>query len=152
VISHALNPYSHSSSPSASARMAAVRRRNTQPELALRLALREQGVSYRLHKRDLPGTPDIVIRRSRIAIFVHGCFWHRHKGCARATLPKSNRFFWSEKFVANVRRDARNARILRSMGWKVFVVWECGIETHAQRVARRIAASAKSRYGRRWIV
>jgi DNA mismatch endonuclease, patch repair protein len=119
--------YGSTSSAAASARMASVRQRNTKPEVLLRQELRKYGIRYRIHDRRLPGTPDVVLLGSRIAVFVHGCFWHRHSGCSRATTPKSNQAFWDEKFTANERRDARNARLLRNLGWKVLIVWECAL-------------------------
>jgi len=122
-----------------------VRRKNTEPERALRSALRRLGIRFRLHDRHLPGSPDIVIPGSRIAVFVHGCFWHRHKGCTRATSPKSNVRFWTEKFEANMMRDAKVARELKAAGWHVFVVWECQIKADAIKPAERIAARHRLR-------
>ena len=122
-----------------SRRMAAVKRRDTVPELELRRALGERGVRFRLHDPKLPGTPDIVLMDRRVAVFVHGCFWHRHPGCSRATLPKSNVAFWSDKFRQNVKRDARKVRILRSRDWSVCIVWQCRIKANPGREASRIA-------------
>jgi DNA mismatch endonuclease (patch repair protein) len=124
--------------------MAAVRQRNSAPELALRRELRQRGINFRLHVRGLSGTPDVVLPRFRVAVFVHGCFWHRHRGCARASTPKSNAAFWSTKFANNIRRDARCARKLRSEGWIVCTVWECKIELNAAREAIRVATARKS--------
>lgn len=107
-----------------SCQMAGIRQKNTAPELAVRKALWSLGFRYRLHRRDLPGSPDIVLGRRSTVIFVHGCFWHRH-GCGRTTTPSRNRGFWAAKFVANVRRDERTVRALRAAGWRVLVVWEC---------------------------
>lgn len=135
-----------STSPEVSRRMAAVRQRDTMPELELRRALTRLGVRYRLHDRRLPGTPDVVLVDHRVAVFVHGCFWHRHRKCSRATSPKSNASFWSEKFEQNVKRDARKARILRSRGWSVYTVWQCRVAENPDREARRVAvADSKSR-------
>ena len=106
--------------------MGNVRQKNTNPEKVLRTALHNSGLRYRLHDRALPGTPDIVIRRYRAAIFVHGCFWHSH-GCQRSTVPKSNRVFWESKFRANRDRDERNRLGLLERGWRVLVVWECSL-------------------------
>ena len=105
--------------------MAKVRGQNTAPELTVRRLLFANGYRYRLHAGDLPGRPDIVFRGDRKAIFVHGCFWHRHAGCARATTPKVRRAFWLEKFARNRERDARNESALRAEGWSVLTVWEC---------------------------
>jgi DNA mismatch endonuclease, patch repair protein len=107
-----------------SALMAAIRCRDTGPELAVRRALRCLGVGYRLHVRGLPGRPDIVMKGRRTVIFVHGCFWHRH-GCRAASTPKSRQDYWQPKFDGNVARDARNEQQLRAIGWTVLVIWEC---------------------------
>lgn len=107
--------------------MRSVRQKDTGPEVLLRKALHAQGFRYRVNLRSLPGSPDLVLPKRRAAIFVHGCFWHRHPGCKRATTPKSNAEFWQEKFQRNVERDARNVALLREMGWRVGVVWECEI-------------------------
>lgn len=108
-----------------SERMSRIRSRDTKPEIVLRSALHRLGFRFRLHGRRLPGKPDIVLPRYRTAIFVHGCFWHRHKGCKVATTPKSNTDFWVIKFDRNVARDARNVEELRRAGWRVLTVWEC---------------------------
>jgi len=107
------------------ANMAAVGSANTGPELRVRKALHAAGFRYALHRRDLPGRPDIVMPRLGVVIFVHGCFWHRHKGCKAASTPTSNTEFWNAKFEVNVARDQRNARDLQALGWRVIVVWEC---------------------------
>ena len=108
-----------------SANMARVRGRNTRPELAVRRLLHRLGYRYRLHRRDLPGTPDICFPVQRKAIFVHGCFWHRHEGCARCTTPKTRASFWAEKFASNRVRDRNNLAKLVVLGWEAMVVWEC---------------------------
>ncbi|MGX5729937.1 very short patch repair endonuclease [Pseudoxanthomonas beigongshangi] len=108
-----------------SAIMRSVRRRNTKPELVVRKILFELGYRYRLHKRELPGTPDIVLPPLRLAIFVHGCFWHRHANCKYASTPTTNREFWTSKFENNVARDLQKEASLRSLGWSVEIVWEC---------------------------
>lgn len=105
--------------------MARVRQKGTAPELVVRTLLRREGASYRLNARDLPGSPDIVHRGRRKAIFVHGCFWHRHPGCPRATTPKQNFVFWQEKFDRNIQRDERKLAELRAEGYDVLVIWEC---------------------------
>jgi DNA mismatch endonuclease (patch repair protein) len=105
--------------------MSRIRGRNTKPELAVRKALSAAGLRYRLHAKLLPGRPDIVLAKARCAIFVHGCFWHRHARCKYAYTPKSNLEFWLEKFDSNVRRDKRARVALRKNGWRVLVVWEC---------------------------
>jgi len=106
-------------------RMRLVRRADTAPETIVRKLLHRLGFRFRLHRRDLPGTPDIALPRWKTVIFVHGCFWHRHAHCVKATTPKTNRRFWLDKFAANQRRDRRVAGQLRRLGWNVVTVWEC---------------------------
>lgn len=106
--------------------MGAIRAKDTSPEIAVRRYLFSQGYRFRLHKRNLPGRPDIVFPRMKKAIFVHGCFWHAH-GCALANIPKSNRDFWLKKFNRNRERDQRKLDQLTALGWKVLVIWECEI-------------------------
>lgn len=108
-----------------SALMALVGPKDTKPEMIVRRLLHRAGYRYVLHAPDLPGRPDLVFRPRRKAIFVHGCFWHRHSGCRRATTPKTRREFWLAKFAANVERDARIAMELEAAGWDAVVVWEC---------------------------
>ncbi|TAU02187.1 very short patch repair endonuclease [Rhizobium ruizarguesonis] len=105
--------------------MAQVHGKNTKPEKAVRRELHRLGFRFRLHRANLPGKPDIVLPKYRTAIFVHGCFWHRHPGCSKASTPQSNSSFWSEKFARNVERDLQTAHLLRNAGWDVRVVWEC---------------------------
>jgi DNA mismatch endonuclease, patch repair protein len=127
---------------SPSTRMERVRGRDTAPEMVLRRALWSAGVRYRLQALHLPGTPDIVISSRKLAVFVHGCFWHRHEGCPRSTTPKTNRSFWEAKFAANVTRDERKRQELVDGGWTVFIAWECelGSEQDAAKVAASIVA------------
>jgi DNA mismatch endonuclease (patch repair protein) len=115
------------SSDRRSANMAAIRGRDTGPEMAVRRILRSLGVGYRLHGRGLPGRPDIVMHGRRRVILVHGCFWHRHGGCVQAALPKTRPEFWLAKFAQTMKRDRTNTRKLREAGWKVLVIWECEI-------------------------
>jgi DNA mismatch endonuclease (patch repair protein) len=105
--------------------MARVRAKNTRPELRVRKLVFALGYRYRLHDRKLPGCPDLVFGRRRKVIFVHGCFWHRHKRCALARLPKSRLDFWLPKLEGNKSRDQRNRRALARRGWKVLTIWEC---------------------------
>jgi DNA mismatch endonuclease, patch repair protein len=105
--------------------MGRVRQRGTTPELAVREVLRSLGVRYRLNARGLPGSPDVVNRARRFAIFVHGCYWHRHPDCRLTTTPTRNAAFWQAKFDANQARDRRNVEALRQAGFAVLVVWEC---------------------------
>ena len=108
-----------------SERMARIRSKNTQPELRVRRVAYELGYRYRLHRRDLPGCPDLVFPLRRKVVFVHGCFWHAHQGCKVANKPKSRSDFWSLKFERNKSRDASNQNALIRDGWRVFTVWEC---------------------------
>lgn len=120
-----------------SARMALVRAKDTKPELLVRRLVHGMGYRYRLHRRDLPGTPDLVFPGRSKVIFIHGCFWHRHAGCALARLPKSRGDFWLPKLTANAERDARNVRALRQLGWGVLTIWECQLGDTAK-LANRI--------------
>ena len=117
-----------------SERMGRVRDRDTKPELVVRRLLHGMGYRYRLHSKDLPGKPDIVFRGRRKAIFVHGCFWHRHAEptCKLARLPKSRLDFWVPKLDANRTRDIDNIERLKAMGWKVLLVWECQLRDREQ--------------------
>lgn len=112
-------------SPERSRLMARVRQKRTGPELLVRKATHRMGLRYRLNRTDLPGSPDLVFPKYRIALFVHGCFWHQHRGCSRCTMPKSNEAYWRQKFAENRARDTRAIRKLRRLGWKCCVVWEC---------------------------
>jgi len=117
--------------------MALVRAKDTGPELAVRRLVHGQGYRYRLHRRDLPGTPDLTFPGLGKVIFVHGCFWHRHKGCSLARLPKSRVDFWLPKLEGNAKRDTRNVRALRQMGWSVLTVWQCQL-CNTARLTNRI--------------
>jgi len=117
--------------------MGRVKGRDTKPEILVRSIVHRMGYRFRIHRRELPGNPDIVLPRHRKVIFVHGCFWHGHKRCPRSERPSSNKSFWNTKLDKNVERDERLRRALRRMGWKVFVVWEC--ETRApDKVLRKL--------------
>lgn len=105
--------------------MAAISGKNTQPELKVRRAAYALGYRFRLHRRDLPGRPDIVFPSLRKIIEVRGCFWHRHSGCKNAVLPKTRAGFWQAKFDATVSRDERNLAALEALGWQTLIVWEC---------------------------
>lgn len=107
--------------------MSGIRGKNTKPELVVRSFLHRAGLRFRLHTK-MPGKPDLVFPKYRTAVFVHGCFWHRHKGCRFATTPASNAVFWQEKFDANVQRDALVKYALRKLGWKVRVIWACQLQ------------------------
>jgi DNA mismatch endonuclease, patch repair protein len=118
-----------------SAMMAAVRGKNTKPELIVRQLVHRAGYRFRLHRRDLPGAPDLVLPSRRVAIFVHGCFWHGHSGCRYATVPKTRREFWLAKVKANRLRDARAKRALQKSDWRVIVIWECETR-HSERLQK----------------
>lgn len=107
--------------------MAGIKGKNTKPELAVRKLIHGMGFRYRLHRKDLPGSPDLVFPRLKKVIFVHGCFWHRHPGCRFAYSPKSNAQFWLDKLEGNVRRDGQVVLALDAMGWQVLIVWECEV-------------------------
>ena len=107
--------------------MSRIRGKNTTPERVVRSELHSRGFRFRIHRKDLPGSPDIVLSKYRTVIFVHGCYWHRHEGCKYATTPKSNVEFWLNKFNENTQRDSRNQKALKDLGWKVLIVWECEI-------------------------
>ena len=108
--------------------MSRIKCKDTKPELVVRSMLHRMGYRFRLHKKDLPGKPDIVLPKYRTVVFVHGCFWHRHKGCKYAYNSKSRKLFWQKKFTDTIKRDKRNQRGLKKLGWKVIVVWECQIK------------------------
>lgn len=120
-----------------SAQMARVRAKDTRPELAARRLTHSLGYRYRLHAMALPGKPDLVFSGRGAITFVHGCFWHRHTGCALARLPKSRLNFWEPKLSANRLRDKRHERALRSLGWGVMVIWECQV-ADTERITARI--------------
>ena len=130
-------------SPERSAQMARVRGRDTKPELKVRRALHAAGLRYRLHDKKLPGRPDIVLPARRVAVFVHGCFWHRHPDpdCRLARLPKTRLDFWLPKLEGNRARDERKKAEIEALGWTVIEVWECGIGAAAlDRIAKEIKA------------
>jgi DNA mismatch endonuclease, patch repair protein len=105
--------------------MSRVKSGNTKPELLVRSLVHRMGFRFRLHRRDLPGCPDMVLPRLRRVIFVHGCFWHGHEGCPRSARPSTNREFWDKKLSGNVERDKKNLLRLKELGWKTLVVWGC---------------------------
>lgn len=115
--------------------MSGIRARDTKPEVFVRKALFRAGFRFRLHRRDLPGSPDVVLLGRRVAVFVHGCFWHAHAGCRYAKIPATRREFWESKLAANVERDKWAREALLSAGWRVLVVWECAIRSSAVREA-----------------
>lgn len=110
-----------------SANMSRIRSKDTKPEMMIRRMLHGLGYRYRLHRRDLPGAPDLVFPARKKVILVHGCFWHQHKGCVDGRLPKSRKDYWQPKLLRNVERDRRNIAKLRRGGWQVLKLWECEI-------------------------
>ena len=118
--------------------MSRIRGKDTSAEKRVRSKLHRMGFRFRIHRKDLPGNPDIVFVSRRIAVFVHGCFWHRHRGCKNCTTPTNRREFWIEKLEGNFARDKRTHRKLRTLGWKTFVIWECETE-NAARLEKRLA-------------
>lgn len=116
--------------------MSQIRARDTKPEKIVRSLLHRMGYRFRLHRRDLPGSPDIVLPRHHVVILVHGCFWHRHEGCRFAYTPKSRREFWVAKFKQNLERDRRVRSELEALGWRVEIVWECETRNIDELVAR----------------
>lgn len=105
--------------------MSGIRGKNTRPELLVRKSIFAEGLRFRLHRKDLPGNPDIVLPRKQVIIFVHGCFWHQHQGCRLAKLPTTNSNFWLKKLKGNSARDKKVAEELNSLGWRVLTIWEC---------------------------
>ncbi|MGP8438935.1 very short patch repair endonuclease [Paraburkholderia fungorum] len=119
-----------------SERMSRIKGKNTKPELFIRRLVHGMGYRYRLHKKGLPGRPDLVFIKRRKVIFVHGCFWHRHHGCRLARLPKTRLDFWRTKLDANAARDKDVERRLAELGWKVMIVWECEVKDEAALMPR----------------
>lgn len=118
--------------------MAGVRQKNTKPELLLRKQLHRLGLRYRLHVKELPGSPDLVFPKYKTAVFVHGCFWHQHAGCRRSRRPGTRKEWWNEKLQKNIDRDKRQESTLRSGGWRVQIVWECEVLENVEEAARNL--------------
>lgn len=123
-----------------------IRAKDSRPELIVRRYLHGQGFRFRLHNKNLPGNPDIVLPKHGAVVLVHGCYWHRHKGCRLAYDPKSNQAFWQQKFSSNVERDAEVKRLLHESGWRVMTVWECALRDKelCEAVLKSIAEWIKS--------
>jgi DNA mismatch endonuclease, patch repair protein len=122
--------------------MSRIKGKDTQPEIWLRSLLHSAGFRFRLHRKDLPGRPDIVLPGSKVAVFVHGCYWHRHEGCKYTTTPSSNTQFWEQKFARTLERDAENIVALQNAGWKVVVAWECQLRSNATEVLAAISSAS----------
>lgn len=110
--------------------MARVKAKDSCAEMRVRRVVHSLGLRYRLHRRDLPGSPDLVFPKHRAVILVHGCFWHRHPGCKKASTPKSQVQYWQDKFDRNVARDRQVVAELRALGWRVMIIWECETKTN----------------------
>lgn len=111
--------------------MRRIRSRDTKPELLVRKYLHRQGYRYRLHVKEMPGTPDMVLPRWRVVIEVRGCFWHQHRYCLDAGLPKTNSIFWREKLLNNRVRDEKNEKLLQASGWRICIMWTCALKSKA---------------------
>ena len=118
----------HEVSEQRSRNMSAIKSKNTKPEITVRKLLHSMWYRFRLHKKDLPGSPDIVLPKYKTVIFVHGCFWHRHQNCKYASDPKTRREFWEKKFKENIERDKKTQEKLKNLGWKTNIVWECEVK------------------------
>ena len=123
--------------------MSGIRGKDTKPERVVRSGLHRRGLRFRLQRRDLPGRPDLVLTRFRAAVFVHGCFWHRHGGCRYTASPATREDFWTEKFRRNIQRDRAVQGQLRQLGWRVFVVWECGLRHAPEQTIDELAMCIK---------
>lgn len=123
--------------------MSRIRGKHTKPEMILRSELFRKGFRFRVHQKDLPGKPDIVLPKYRTAIFVHGCFWHYHKDCREGRIPSTNSKFWTEKLQRNINKDEANIKALRKDKWKVQVIWECDIEKNLEKTMKKLIAKIK---------
>lgn len=118
--------------------MSRIRGKDTKPEMMLRSLMHREGFRFRLHDKNLPGKPDLVLPKHKTAIFVNGCYWHRHEGCPKATTPKTNAEIWEKKFKETITRDARKAAELTQRGWRVITIWECDLLANASNVMKDI--------------
>ena len=117
--------------------MSSIRSRNTRPELYVRRKVWGEGFRYRLHAKALPGKPDLALRKYRIAVFVHGCFWHQH-GCSKAKRPSSNKGYWDPKLDGNIARDALHCTRLEELGWVVETIWECSLDSGTEKLLAKL--------------
>lgn len=127
--------------------MSRIKGRDTQPEKRVRSVLHRLGFRFSLRRKDLAGRPDIVLTRYETAVFVHGCFWHRHKNCRNSVIPKTRQEFWLTKLNGNVERDRRNTIALKQQGWKVITLWECEIEDESKLTRKLLAKLPKIQHG-----
>lgn len=125
--------------------MAGIRGKDTKPELTIRRHLHAEGFRFRLFRRDLPGRPDIVLPRWRVAAFAHGCFWHGHAGCSYFRLPKTRPEFWEAKILRNTERDQEAIAQLRDAGWRVAVIWECALRRQPERTLHSLSTFIRSK-------
>jgi len=128
----------HEVSEQRSRNMSAIKSKNTKPEITVRKLLHSMGYRFRLHRKDLPGSPDIVLPKYKTVIFVHGCFWHRHENCKYATTPKTRKEFWEKKFRENINRDNLNQANLSLKGWKTIIIWECKLKGDIKKLIREL--------------
>ena len=126
----------HKVSEQRSRNMSAIKSKNTKPEITVRKLLYSMGYRFRLHRKDLPGSPDIVLPKYKTVIFVHGCFWHRHENCKYASTPKTRKEFWEKKFSENINRDNLNQANLALKGWKIIIIWECQLKGDKKKLIR----------------
>ena len=127
------------SSAKRSSIMSKISGKNTKPELIVRSFLHKHGYRFRLHRKDLPGKPDIYLPKYKTVIFVHGCYWHRHRNCKKGrSFPKTNQQFWQDKFNKTIERDKLSQAMLRKQGWKVLIIWECEINDHIEELIDKI--------------
>lgn len=112
--------------------MGRIKGKDTKPELLVRSMIHKMGFRFRLHRRELPGVPDLVLAKYKKVIFVHGCFWHGHEGCRRSAMPTSNVAFWRKKLEANIERDKNNIKKLEELGWEPLIIWECEVNNKAK--------------------
>ena len=128
----------HKVSEQRSRNMSAIKSKNTKPEIKVRKVLHSMGYRFRLHSKDLPGSPDIVLPKFKTVIFVHGCFWHRHENCKYASTPKTRQEFWNKKFKENINRDNLNQANLSLKGWKIIIIWECQLKGDIKKLIREL--------------
>lgn len=124
--------------------MSKIRSTNTKPEIILRSALHRLGYRFRIHSKQLPGKPDIVLAKYKTLIFVHGCFWHFHKDCPEGRFPSTNTEYWSEKIKKTIERDKQHQKLCKELGWTVLVIWECEIEKKLINILNKIKESFKT--------
>lgn len=127
--------------------MSAIKGKNTKPEMIVRRFLHHKGYRFRLHRKDLPGKPDITLARYKTVIFVHGCFWHQHSNCNNAVMPKTNVAFWQDKLNGNIVRDKKNTLLLQEKGWQVLTIWECEVtsESNMEKLTKKIRNNNEGR-------